>query len=102
VLIEPGTVGSNFLSNAKVAQMAAEPTSPYAPMTQTLQKASTRIYKQATPPEEVAKVILKAVTSENPDLRYLVGNDAIQMIQARKGMSDQEFGVLLKQQVLAQ
>jgi NAD(P)-dependent dehydrogenase (short-subunit alcohol dehydrogenase family) len=102
VLIEPGVIGSNFLRNAKLAQMALEPTSPYAPMVQTLQKASTRIYEQATPPEEVAKVILKAVTIDNPDLRYLVGNDAIQMIQARKGMSDQEFGVLLKQQVLAQ
>jgi NAD(P)-dependent dehydrogenase (short-subunit alcohol dehydrogenase family) len=102
VLIEPGVIRSNFLRNVKLAQMALEPTSPYAPMVQTLQKASTRIYEQATPPEEVAKVILKAVTIDNPDLRYLVGNDAIQMIQARKGMSDQEFGVLLKQQVLAQ
>jgi hypothetical protein len=45
-------------------------------------------------------VILKAVTIDNPDLRYLVGNDAIQMIEARKGMSDQELGVLLKQQFL--
>jgi NAD(P)-dependent dehydrogenase (short-subunit alcohol dehydrogenase family) len=102
VLIEPGVIGSNFLRNAKLAQMAVEPSSPYAPMVQTLQKVSPRIYEQATPPEEVAKVILKAVTIDNPDLRYLVGNDAIQMIQARKGMSDQEFGVLLKQQVLAQ
>jgi hypothetical protein len=81
--------------------MAAEHTSPYAPMTQTLQKGSARIYAQAMPPEEVAEAILKAVTSENPDLRYLVGNDAIQMIEARKGMSDQEFGVLVKQQFLA-
>jgi NAD(P)-dependent dehydrogenase (short-subunit alcohol dehydrogenase family) len=102
VLIEPGTIGSNFLRNTKVAQMALEPTSPYAPMVQTLQKVSARIYDQATPPEEVAKAILKAVTIDNPDLRYLVGNDAIQMIEARKGMSDQEFGVLVKQQFLAQ
>lgn len=27
-------------------------------------------------PTEVAKVILDAVTSEDPQLRYLVGNDA--------------------------
>jgi hypothetical protein len=37
------------------------------------------------------------MTIDNPDLRYLVGNDAIQMIEARKGMSDQEFRVLIKQ-----
>jgi hypothetical protein len=57
---------------------------------------------QGTPPEEVAKVILKAVTIDNPDLTYLVGNDAIQMMEARKGMSDQEFRVLVKQYLLAQ
>jgi NAD(P)-dependent dehydrogenase (short-subunit alcohol dehydrogenase family) len=102
VLIEPGVIGSNFLRNAKLAQMAVVPSSPYAPMVQTLQKVSASIYDQATPPEEVAKAILKAVTIDNPDLRYVVGNDAIQMIEARKGMSDLEFGRLVKQQLLAQ
>jgi NAD(P)-dependent dehydrogenase (short-subunit alcohol dehydrogenase family) len=102
VLIEPGVIGSNFLRNAKLAQMAVEPSSPYAPMVQTLQKVSARIYDQATPPEEVAKAILNAVTVDNPNLRYVVGNDAIQMMEARKGMSDLEFGRLVKQQLLAQ
>jgi NAD(P)-dependent dehydrogenase (short-subunit alcohol dehydrogenase family) len=102
VLIEPGIIGSNFLSNAKVAQKTVESSSPYAPMFQTYLKAATRAYDQATPSEEVAKVILKAVTIDNPDFRYVVGNDAIQMIEAKKGMSDQEFGRVVKQQLLAQ
>jgi NAD(P)-dependent dehydrogenase (short-subunit alcohol dehydrogenase family) len=102
VLIEPGIIRSNFLSNAKVGQKTVEPSSPYAPMFQTYLKAATRSYDQATPPEEVAKAILKAVTIDNPDLRYVVGNDAIQMIEAKKGMSDQEFGRVVKQQLLAQ
>jgi NAD(P)-dependent dehydrogenase (short-subunit alcohol dehydrogenase family) len=98
VLIEPGIIGSNFLRNAKLAQMAAEPSSPYAPMVQTLQKVAPSFYDQATPPEEVAKAILKVVTIDNPDLRYVVGNDAIQMMKAREGMSDPEFEGLIKQQ----
>jgi NAD(P)-dependent dehydrogenase (short-subunit alcohol dehydrogenase family) len=102
VLIEPGFIGSNFLRNGKLAQMAVEPSSPYAPMIETALKVSARAYEQATPPEEVAKVILKAVTIDNPDLRYLVGSDAIQMIETRKGMSDQEFGRVVRQQLLAQ
>ena len=69
---------------------------------ETLQKAAARFIDQGTPPEEVAKVILKAVTIDNPDLRYLVGNDAIQMFGARKRMSDQEFGVVVKEHLLAQ
>jgi hypothetical protein len=42
------------------------------------------------------------VTIDNPELRYVVGNDAIQMIEAKKGMSHQEFGVLVTRQFLAQ
>jgi NAD(P)-dependent dehydrogenase (short-subunit alcohol dehydrogenase family) len=102
VLVEPGTIRSNFATNAIIGQKAAEPNSPYAPLVETLQKATARFIDQGTPPEEVAKVILKAVTSDNPELRYLVGNDAIQMIEARKGMSDQEFGDVVKQHLLAQ
>jgi NAD(P)-dependent dehydrogenase (short-subunit alcohol dehydrogenase family) len=102
VLVEPGTIRSNFASNAIIGQKAAEPASPYASLMETLQKATARFVDQGTPPEEVAKVILKAATIDNPDLRYLVGNDAIQMIEARKGMSDQEFGVVVKEHLLAQ
>jgi hypothetical protein len=100
--IEPGTIRSNFASNAVVGQKAAEPSSPYAPLVETLQKATARFIVQGTPAEEVAKVILKAVTIDNPELRYLVGYDAIQMMEARKATSDQEFGVLVKQHLLAQ
>jgi NAD(P)-dependent dehydrogenase (short-subunit alcohol dehydrogenase family) len=102
ILIEPGTIKSNFASNAIVGQKAAEPSSPYASLVETFQKATAHFIDQGTPPEEVAKVILKSVTIDNPDLTYLVGNDAIQMMEARKGMSDQEFRVLVKQYLLAQ
>jgi hypothetical protein len=43
-------------------------------------------------------VILKAVTSENPEMKYMVGNDAIQLMEAEKRMSDQEFEDFIKQQ----
>jgi NAD(P)-dependent dehydrogenase (short-subunit alcohol dehydrogenase family) len=102
ILVEPGTIRTNFLSNAKVAQKTAEPSSPYAPKLQIMQKVWGPIYDKGTPPEEVAKVILKAVTSDNPSVRYMVGDDAIQMIQARKGMSDLEFEGLVKQQFFGQ
>jgi hypothetical protein len=47
----------------------------------------------SSPPEEVAKVILQAITSENPQLRYSVGNDAATatIIQARMNMPDKEI-----------
>jgi NAD(P)-dependent dehydrogenase (short-subunit alcohol dehydrogenase family) len=102
ILVEPGTIRTNFLRNAKVGQKTAEPSSPYAPKLQTLQKAWGPIFDKGTPPEEVAKVILKAVTSDNPSMRYMVGDDALQMMQARKGMSDLEFEGLVKRQFFGQ
>ena len=50
-------------------------------------------------PSEVAKVILKAVTSDNPDFRYVVGNDAVTTLEARRNMSDREFQNLIKNQI---
>ncbi|HEX9320237.1 MAG TPA: SDR family oxidoreductase, partial [Nitrososphaeraceae archaeon] len=97
LLIEPGAIRSNFASNAILGKKASEPSSPYAPLVETFQKAAGRFSDQSTSPEEVAKVILKAVTVDNPDLRYLVGKDAIQMIEAKKGMSDQEFEAYVNQ-----
>jgi hypothetical protein len=54
----------------------------------------------SSPPEEVAKTILQAITSENPQLRYTVGNDSATIMQAKRTMSDAEFGNLIKQQFL--
>jgi NAD(P)-dependent dehydrogenase (short-subunit alcohol dehydrogenase family) len=102
ILIEPGTIRTNFLTNAKVGQKTAEPSSPYAPKLQTMQKVWGPIFDKGTLPEEVAKVILKAVTIDNPSMRYMVGDDAIQMIQAKRGMSDLEFEGLVKQQYFGQ
>jgi NAD(P)-dependent dehydrogenase (short-subunit alcohol dehydrogenase family) len=103
VLVEPGFTKTNISTNTKVGQKAAEPSSPYAPKVQTMQKVWGHIFDQkAAPPEEVARVILKAVTSDNPSMRYTAGDDAKQMMEARKAMSDPEFEGLVKQQYPAQ
>jgi hypothetical protein len=52
------------------------------------------MFENGTEPKEVAKVILKSVTSgdnKKPDLRYLVGIDANSLIEKRKSMSEREF-----------
>jgi short-subunit dehydrogenase len=102
ILIEPLAVKSNFFRNIKVGQKAAESSSPYASMVRTMNKAWDHVSDEATPPEEVAKVVLKAVTSEKPSMRYTVGSDAARMIEEKKRMSDLEFEGLIKQRFLAQ
>jgi len=48
-------------------------------------------------PDLVAKVVLQAVTSENPSLRYLAGKDVETWIEAKRSMSDDEFYKMVKQ-----
>jgi len=99
VIIEPGVIMTNFSKNYKIGQKAADPSSPYLPMLEAMRKTFRRISEQeTTPPEEVAKVILKAITSKDPEIRYMVGNDAIQLMEAKKRMSDLEFEGFIKQQ----
>ena len=42
-------------------------------------------------PDVVAKVVLNAVTSENPSPKYLAGKDIETWMEAKTRMSDEEF-----------
>jgi NAD(P)-dependent dehydrogenase (short-subunit alcohol dehydrogenase family) len=93
VIIEPGFIRTNIINSSTSAEKALDPKSPYFPLMQKVKNYFKSMMENASssPPEEVAKVILQAVTSENPQLRYTVGNDAAAIIQARMNMPDKEF-----------
>jgi NAD(P)-dependent dehydrogenase (short-subunit alcohol dehydrogenase family) len=100
IVIEPGGVGSNFLKNLKMAAKASDPSnSPYG----ALQNSMLEYFKQwgqnLAHPSEVAKAILSAITLENPEFRYVVGKDAMMILESRKSMSDREFQVMIKKQI---
>jgi NAD(P)-dependent dehydrogenase (short-subunit alcohol dehydrogenase family) len=98
ILIEPGAVGSNFWKSIKIAKKANSPNSPYAQLVANVLKTFKKMEENAMHPTEVAKTVLDAVTSNDPQLRYVVGNDASKTLEARKNMSDVEFGNLIKDQ----
>jgi NAD(P)-dependent dehydrogenase (short-subunit alcohol dehydrogenase family) len=98
ILIEPGAVGSNFWKNIRIAKSSSNTNSPYAQFTSQTMKAFNGLQQNAMNISEVTKTILDAVTSDNPQLRYLVGEDAAKAIEAKKNMSDKEFGDLMKKQ----
>lgn len=100
ILVEPGVIRTDFSGNMKMARKATDPNSPYAQLTKKVSAGLKLLVEHGTPPEEVAKVILKAITSENPDPRYLVGNDAAIIMEARKNMSDIEFEKFVKKEIL--
>jgi short-subunit dehydrogenase len=98
ILIEPGAVGSNFWKNIKIAKSSSDSNSQYTQFGNKILKAFKEMEENVISPSVVAKVILEAVTSDNPQLRYIVGEDASKTIEARKNMSDKEFGNLIKKQ----
>ncbi|MEM2760175.1 MAG: SDR family oxidoreductase [Nitrososphaerales archaeon] len=100
VIIEPGAVRTRFSDNMKVARKANDPNSPYAQLTQKVFAGLKLLLEHGTPPDEVARVILKAATSINPELRYLAGNDAVMVLEARKNMSDTDFEKFMKREIL--
>ncbi len=100
VLIEPGVITTNFVSAMVMPKKVLEQNSPYAQFMQKVNEGFKLKRQNATDSEEVAKVILKAVTAENPQPRYLVGKDATTWMEARNRMSDIEFEKFVKQDIL--
>jgi NAD(P)-dependent dehydrogenase (short-subunit alcohol dehydrogenase family) len=106
VLVEPGYIKTNvansFKTGKNVVVTAADnkSNSPYAEFTQNRIAALGPNVEAGLDPIEVSKVILKAATSENPDLRYLVGEGAIKLMDIRKNTSDENFRKLIMENVL--
>jgi len=95
VIIEPGAIKTNFETGMVVAQNTQNPKSPYYNKMQKLQSSINSHFKNGTTPAKVAEVILNAITTPNPNLRYTVGEDAAMIAQKRKELSDLEFQKLV-------
>ena len=102
VIIEPGVIRTNFKKNSVMSKKSFDNSSisPYSSIIQKMDASISSIVEHATPPEEVAKAILHAVISNNPELRYLVGNDIIMMAETKKSMSDEDFRKMMMQNII--
>lgn len=102
VIVEPGFIRTNIMNSSIMAKKAADRESPYFSLMQKVENHFKSMMDNplTSQPEEVANVILQAITSENPQLRYTAGNDAATVMQAKKTMSDSEFANLIRQQFL--
>ena len=105
ILIEPGVVKSNFFENADVANNNTNNTiSAYSQLTQNLYEGFEPMLKSnsSSLPSDVVKIIYKAIESNNREVRYLVGKDAISIINARQKLSDKEFDNWIKESLFQQ
>ena len=92
VLIEPGAIKTSFDTGMVMTQ---NPKSPYYENMQKFQTAMISVMKNGSLPGKVAQVILDAVNSPNPAMRYTAGDDAALIAQKRKELPDAEFKKLI-------
>jgi NAD(P)-dependent dehydrogenase (short-subunit alcohol dehydrogenase family) len=97
VLVEPGFIKTNIANNMVTAKKAQDANSPYSQLTGKTVSFIEHGLETGSPPDVVANVVLKAVTSENPGMRYLAGKDVEKWMEAKRDISDEEFYKTMKQ-----
>ena len=98
VIIEPGVIKTNFLNPMKMAKRSESDT-VYRDITVKVTSGVKMMAEMGTHPKEVADTIVKAIKNENPLPRYIVGNDALMFLEARKNKTDVEFENYLKKEL---
>jgi NAD(P)-dependent dehydrogenase (short-subunit alcohol dehydrogenase family) len=87
-IVEPGVVVTPIFTKAK---RFSDASSPYAVHVHRLLLFYEMQMKLASQPADVARAIHHAVTTHEPKLRYLVGEDARRLVAGRLRLSDEEY-----------
>ena len=96
ILIEPGVVRTNFGKSMKKIEKTTNANSPYSKLLEIREATrKERLRTSSVSQEEVAKVILQAITSPEPEARYVVGEDAKRLLESKNNMTDSEFKKLM-------
>src|SRR5712692_6907297 len=100
VVVEPGVIRTNIANAMVVAKKSQDPNSPYSQIMQKIATSFQHVIDCGSSADVVAKVVLKAVTSENPNLRYLAGKDVETWVEGKRSMSDEEFYKMMKENLM--
>jgi NAD(P)-dependent dehydrogenase (short-subunit alcohol dehydrogenase family) len=88
-LIEPGVIKTKFFDSMKIPDSKIDP--KYKQLTDNMLRGLKMMMEMATPPSQVAEVVIKAIHSEEILPRYIVGTDAAMFMEAKNSKSDLEF-----------
>ena len=95
ITIEPGVIKTNFFDSMKMAKRS-DSNSVYNDITSKVISGVKMMAEMGTDPKEVANAILKSINDKNPLPRYIVGNDAMMFLEAKKMKTDIEFENYIK------
>ena len=96
-IIEPGMINTNFATTSFDLNID-ESMIEYKPFLDKVLGAMNAAAAQASEPILVAETIYRAATDGTDQLRYVAGDDAEQIIAARKQMEDPEYLGMIKGQ----
>ena len=98
ITIEPGVIKTNFFDSMKMAKRS-DSNSVYNDITSKVISGVKMMAEMGTDPKEVANAILKSINDKNPLPRYIVGNDAMMFLEAKKMKTDIEFENYIKKEL---
>ena len=90
VIVEPGVIMTKIFENSAPATRY-DKTSPYKDIMRRNGKMFVAGFKQGTPAEDVAEVVLQSIETDAYKLRWPVGEDARTMLAGREKMTDEEW-----------
>ena len=105
VVVEPGSIDTDIWAKGaeimrdRVAKMPAEARRLYGKQMERFGELLQETASRGIPPEKVAKVIHKAIHSENPRHRFLVGADAKIAARLKGTLPDRTFARIAGRQI---
>ena len=98
IIIEPGVIKTNFFDSMKMSEKSQQD-STYKEITDKVISGVKMMAEMGTHPKEVANVVIKTLGEEKPLPRYVIGNDAMMFLEAKKMKTDIEFENYLKKEL---
>ena len=98
IIIEPGVIKTNFFDSMKLSEKSQQD-STYKEITDKVISGVKMMAEMGTHPKEVADVVIKTLGEEKPLPRYVIGNDAMMFLEAKKMKTDIEFENYLKKEL---
>ena len=98
IIIEPGVIKTNFFDSMKMAKKSNS-NSVYNEITSKVVSGVKMMAEMGTDSKEVANTIIKSISEQNPLPRYIVGNDAMMFLEAKKMKTDIEFENYIKKEL---
>lgn len=99
VVIEPGFIITEFLGVAnEIAKPIVEQNSPYQPFFEGFGEGYKRIRKLAGTPDDIARLVVVALTAHNPKARYAAPKHAKLAIALKRWLPEKLYEAILNKQ----